>query len=112
MIVFLIVIMGFFSWYSRRFFEVFVFEPRKDHFFTRKGVIVPSYTLIPYKNIQDIHLEQTVFDRIFGLWSVQIFSATYDPRGSDMIFGLNKENAENLKTEIFSKVKEVKEVVD
>ena len=107
-----LVLAVFFIWYSREFFRTFIYEPRKEFFFSRKGVITPSYTLILYKNIQDVHLEQTIFDRIFGLWAVKIYSATHSLRGSDHIFGLSYDTANRLKTEIFSRVKEVKHVVD
>ncbi|OYT54380.1 MAG: hypothetical protein B6U72_02785 [Candidatus Altiarchaeales archaeon ex4484_2] len=100
------------SWYTREFFKTFIYEPRKDYFFSRKGVVTPSYTLIPYKNIQDIHMEQSIYDRIFGLWSMKIYSATFSTRGSDIIFGLSKKTAERLKTELLERMRGVKQVVD
>ncbi len=99
-------------WYTSEFFRTFIYEPRGDYFFSRKGVVTPSYTLIPYKNIQDIHVEQSIYDRIFGLWSMKIYSATFSTRGSDIIFGLSKKTAERLKTEILERMREVKQVVD
>jgi len=99
-------------WYTHEFFRTFIYEPRGDYFFSRKGVITPSYTLIPYKNMQDIHVEQSLYDRIFGLWAVKIYSATFSRRGSDIIFGLNRENAERLKTEILERMRGVVQVVD
>ncbi|MEM2918486.1 MAG: PH domain-containing protein [Candidatus Altiarchaeota archaeon] len=108
----LILLSVFFIWYSTEFFKTFIYEPRETFFFSRKGVITPSYTLILYENIQDVHLEQTIFDRIFGLWEVKIYTATHSHRGSEHIFGLSYESANKLKTEIFSKIKDVKKNVN
>jgi|GEM_PF-3721772 len=99
-------------WYTSEFFRTFIYELRGDYFFSRKGVITPSYTLIPYNNIQDIHVEQSIYDRIFGLWAVKIYSATFSRRGSDIIFGLSKKTAERLKTETLERMRGVKQVVD
>lgn len=108
----LLIFSVFFIWYSREFFRTFIYEPREIFFFSRKGVITPSYTLILYENIQDVHLEQTIFDRIFGLWKVKIYTATHSHRGADNIFGLSYESANKLKMAIFAKMKEVKQIVD
>lgn len=108
----LLILSIFFIWYSKEFFKTFIYEPRRTFFFSRKGVITPSYTLILYENIQDVHLEQSIFDRIFGLWKVKIYTATHSPRGADNIFGLSYESANKLKMEILAKMKEVKQIVD
>lgn len=98
--------------YSREFFKSFLFELRSDFFFSRKGVITPSYTIIPYENIQDVHLEQSIIEKILGLWRVKIYTATFSDRGSDMIQGLSVSNVEAFKNALFTKIKEVKKVVD
>ncbi|MFH0818302.1 MAG: PH domain-containing protein, partial [Candidatus Micrarchaeota archaeon] len=88
------------------------FELRGDCFFSRKGVFKASYTMIRYERVQDIHVNQSFFEMLFGLWNVSIFTATATDRGSENIPGLSKENAESLKTALFAKIKKVKKVVD
>jgi len=98
------------GWYTREYFIRFIYELRNSYFFSRKGVITPSYTIIPYKNIQDIHLDQSIYEKIFGLWAVEIYTATTSRRGSDRIFGLNRKNAEYLRLKILKKMREVKKI--
>ncbi len=111
-IVLLVLVIIGLLWYSGEFFRSFIYELRSDYLFSRKGVITPSYTIIPYKNVQDVHVEQSIYDRIFGLWAVKIYSATASRRGSDIIFGLSRNNAERLKSQILGRAGEVKQVVD
>lgn len=99
-------------WYSAEFFRTFRFSLRSDHLFSRKGVFKASYTAIPYERIQDIHVTQSLFESLFGMWTVSIYTATATGRGSEMIRGLAKENAEALKSSLFAEIKKVRKVVD
>lgn len=98
--------------YSWLYISNFVFTMENPCFLVRKGAIIYSHTLIPYENIQDIHLVQSLTDRIFGVWSVLIFTATATEKGSEQVIGLSKESAEKLKEAIFLRIKEVKHVTD
>ncbi|MBN2014001.1 MAG: PH domain-containing protein [Candidatus Altiarchaeota archaeon] len=98
--------------YAREFFKTFLFELRGDYFFSKKGVITPSYTIIPYENIQDVHINQGILEKMLGLSTVRVYTATFSGRGSDMIPGLSWKNAEAFKDSLFKKMKEVKQVVD
>ena len=111
-LVLLVAIVVFEWWYFGEFLKKFAFELRPDHFFSRKGVFKASYTMIRYERIQDIHINQSIFEMLFGLWNVSVFTATATGRGSENIPGLSKENAEKLKTALFRKIKKVKKVVD
>jgi len=99
-------------WYFGEFLKKFAFELRGDHFFSRKGVFKASYTMLRYERIQDIHINQSIFEMLLGLWNVSIFTATATGRGSENIPGLSKESAETLKTALFQKIKKVRKVVD
>ncbi len=81
-------------------------------FFSRKGVVTPSYTMIPYENIQDVHVSQGYVEKLLGLSTVRIYTATFSGRGSDAIPGLSRENAEAFKDALFARIKGVKKVVD
>lgn len=98
--------------YSFLYVSGFVFTLEEKCVLVRKGVITYSFTLIPYENIQDVHLVQSITGRIFGVWSVIIFTATATSAGSEQVIGLRKENAERFKESIFQKIKEAKHVTD
>jgi membrane protein YdbS with pleckstrin-like domain len=108
----LLALVAFEWWYYGEFLNKFAFELKGGHFFSRKGVFKASYTMIRYERIQDIHIGQSIFEMLFGLWNVSIFTATATGRGSENIPGLSKEGAEQLKTALFQKIKKVKKVVD
>jgi membrane protein YdbS with pleckstrin-like domain len=98
--------------YSWFYISSFIFSLDEQYIFVRKGVIAHNYTIIPYENVQDIHVVQSITDRIFGVWSVIIFTATATAAGSDNILGLKKEDAEVFKEAVFAKIKEAKHVTD
>ncbi len=89
-----------------------IFTMEGQCFLVRKGYILHSHTLIPYENIQDIHLVQSFTGRIFGVWSVIIFTATATEKGSEQVPGLLKEDAERLKEALVAKMKEARHVTD
>jgi membrane protein YdbS with pleckstrin-like domain len=60
---------------------------RDGYLFVRKGVVTPGYTMIPYENIQDVHLDQPILEKALGLCNVRIYTATFSAKGSEMIPG-------------------------
>jgi putative membrane protein len=107
----LLSILGVFL-YSKWYFRLFLFELRGSYLFSRKGVLTPDYTMIPYENIQDVHIDQPVVEKALGICNVRIFTATFSSRGSEMINGLSVADAEAFKNAVFQKIKEVRKVVD
>jgi membrane protein YdbS with pleckstrin-like domain len=100
------------AWYGNEYLKRFRFRLERAHLFVRRGVIIYAYTLIPYENIQDVHVVQGYLERLFGVWSVIVFTATASARGSETVPGLSREGAENLRKAIFQKIKEAKHVAD
>jgi len=100
------------AWYGIEYLKRLRFRLDKTYFFVRKGVILYSYTLVPYENVQDVHVVQGYVDRIFGVWKVVLFTATASIQGSECVFGLSRESAEKLRTAIFKKMKEARHVTD
>jgi len=98
--------------YSRWYFKLFLFELRESCLFSRKGVITPDYTMIPYENIQDVHIDQPVIEKALGICNVRIFTATFSARGSETINGLSVADAEAFKNAVFQKIAGVRKVVD
>lgn len=101
---------GFF--YSWLYVSRFVYTLEEKCLLVRKGAIIYGYTLIPYENVQDVHVVQSFTGRVLGVWSVIIFTATATSAGSEHIFGLGKETAERFKEKLFYRIKEAKHVTD
>ena len=99
-------------WYPSQYIKKFKFRFDKEYFFVRKGVVTYGYTLVPYENIQDVHVVQHILGSILGVWTVSIFTATVSNRGVETIPGLSKESAEKLKNGLFEKMRGAKHVSD
>ncbi|MEM3400198.1 MAG: PH domain-containing protein [Candidatus Micrarchaeia archaeon] len=97
--------------YAYLFTDAFVFNVDEHYLFVKKGVVKTTITLMPYEKIQDVNVYQDFWSKLFGLWSVMVSTAA-STGGSEIIFGLSKDNAEALQKSILSKVKEAKNVVE
>lgn len=76
-----------------------------DNFITiRKNVFTPTEIHVQYQKIQDVYVDQDIFDRIFGIYDVHISSATISSGITAHIDGLRFEHAEALKNEILEKI--------
>ncbi len=70
----------------------------------KKGPITPREINIPYERVQDVYIDQDIFDRIFGLYDVHFSSATFSSNYLAHIDGLEREPAEKLKQVLIQKV--------
>jgi membrane protein YdbS with pleckstrin-like domain len=86
--------------YQRWYFAVYYYELTPDHIIIRKGPITPSEITIPYERIQDVYMDQDIFDRIFGIYDVHLSSATLSSGKQAHIDGLEKVAADGLKNEL------------
>ena len=90
------------SWY----FATYFYDLTDDHVVIRKGPITPREITVPYERIQDVYVDQDIWDRIFGLYDVHISSATASSGFAAHIDGVEKSGADGLRALILSKVKE------
>ena len=81
------------SWY----FAVYYYELEENYIVIRKGPITPSEITIPYERIQDVYVDQDLFDRFLGLYDVHLSSATISSGRSAHIDGVEKAAADGLK---------------
>jgi putative membrane protein len=75
-----------------------------DNLIIRKGVFSRNEITLPVSRIQDVYVDQDILDRIFGLYDVHVSSATTISANLSHIDGVNKENAQALKSLIISKL--------
>lgn len=83
--------------YQRWYFAVYFYDLTSDFIVIRKGPITPHEITIPYERIQDIYMDQDIFDRVFGLYDVHLSSATITSGSAAHIDGLQKAAAEGLR---------------
>lgn len=92
--------------YQLWYYKTYFYDLTDDFVIIKKGPIAPLEITIPYERIQDIYIEQDIFDRFFGLYDVHISSATMTSGGLAHIDGVNKDSAHALRALILKKVKE------
>lgn len=88
--------------YQIWYFSVYYYELADNFITIKKGPITPKEINVPYERIQDIYMDQDLFDRILGLYDVHISSATAMSGAEAHIDGLEKNAAEGLRDLLLS----------
>jgi membrane protein YdbS with pleckstrin-like domain len=84
---------GYQNWY----FSTYFYDLNNDYVVIKKGAITPCEITVPYERIQDVYVDQDIWDRIMGLYDVHISSATASSGLSAHIDGVEKNAADGLR---------------
>ncbi len=83
--------------YQRWYFNVYFYDLTPDYIVIKKGPITPKEITIPYERIQDVYVDQDIFDRVLGLYDVHLSSATTSSGMEAHIDGVEKQAADGLR---------------
>lgn len=83
--------------YQKWYFDTYYYDLQQDYIVIRKDPITPREITIPYERIQDVYVDQDLFDRLFGLFDVHLSSATISSGMEAHIDGLEKPTADGLR---------------
>jgi membrane protein YdbS with pleckstrin-like domain len=92
-------------WYQTEYYKRYFYDIAPDFLIIKKGVIMPHETMLPYEKLQDVYMDQDLFDRIFDLWDVHVSTATDMSGHQAHIDGVNRENAEKIRELILQKIR-------
>jgi membrane protein YdbS with pleckstrin-like domain len=92
-------------WYQTEYYKRYYYDIQADFLFIKKGVIMPHQTMLPWEKLQDVYMDQDLFDRIFNLWDVHVSTATFMSGHEAHIDGVNHDNAEKLRELILQKIR-------
>jgi membrane protein YdbS with pleckstrin-like domain len=92
--------------YQRWYFNVYFYDLTSDYIVIKKGPITPSEITIPYERIQDVYVNQDLFDRILGLYDVHFSSATISSGMEAHIDGVERPAADGLRALVLKTVTE------
>ena len=95
-LIFLLIVLTF-SWYIKTYIKRYYYSTNTDFITIKKGVFAPREINVQYQKIQDVYVDQDLFDRILGLYDVHIASATVGSAMEAHIDGVDANNAEGLK---------------
>ena len=90
--------------YQRWYFAVYYYELSENYIVIKKGPITPHEITIPYERVQDVYVDQDLFDRILGLYDVHLSSATASSGMEAHIDGVEKAAADGLKDYLLATV--------
>jgi len=103
-ILFLIYIIAIYI-YQKAYFALYYYNITEDYLVIKKGVFAPHEITIPWERIQDVYVDQDIWDRIFGLFDVHLSTATITSELSAHIDGVEQLAADGLKVILLEKVK-------
>jgi membrane protein YdbS with pleckstrin-like domain len=92
--------------YQKWYFAVYFYELTPDFIVIKKGPITPKEITIPYERVQDVYVDQDIFDRMFGLYDVHLSSATISSGMEAHIDGLESQAAGGLRDLLLKTVSE------
>lgn len=92
-------------WYQTLYFERYYYDIKSDFLVIKKGVFAPRETTLPYEKLQDVYIDQDIFDRVFSLWDLHVSTATFLSGWEAHIDGVNIANGEAMKKMILDKIK-------
>ncbi|MBW7960241.1 PH domain-containing protein [Patescibacteria group bacterium] len=91
--------------YQKIYIKYYFYHIGDNYLSIKKGIFAPHEIIVPWEKIQDIYVDQDVFDRILGLYDVHISTATIISRATAHIDGVNQKNAYELRTILLEKVR-------
>lgn len=96
-LVLLFLIVGLNYFYQVLYFNSYYYDLNDSFIVIRKGVIMPKEISIPYERVQDVYVDQDLWDRIFHIYDVHLSTATWTSGMEAHIDGVEKEAADGLR---------------
>jgi membrane protein YdbS with pleckstrin-like domain len=90
--------------YQRTYIKRYYYTVTDKLLIIRKGVFAQQEITVPFERIQDVYVDQDLFDVFFGLYDVHISTATATSGTRAHIDGVEKAAAEEIRKLILSKI--------
>ena len=94
----------FYAWYFSAYIKRYYYDCNDRFVIIQKGVFSPTEIHVQYEKIQDVYVDQDVFDRLLGLYDVHIANATVTSGIEAHIDGVDQPTAEALKNLLLAKI--------
>ncbi|MSU55527.1 MAG: hypothetical protein EXS46_03270 [Candidatus Taylorbacteria bacterium] len=90
--------------YVKAYIRRYYYSGEQNFVTIKKGVFAPAEIHVQYQKIQDVYVDQDIWDRIWGLYDVHIASATRTSGIKAHIDGVDQATAEGLKNFFLSAI--------
>ena len=97
-------LIGITYWYQCAYFNTYFYDLTEHFIIIRKGVIIPKEINIPYERVQDVYVDQDLFDRILGIYDVHLSTATIASGMAAHIDGVEKAPADGLRAHLLQTI--------
>jgi len=88
------------------YWKVYYYNASSDILVIRKGVFHRKEIAIPFSKIENIYLDQDVFDRAFGLWDLHFETPTLRSSMEAHIDGLSEKDGMTLRDMLLKQIKQ------
>ena len=78
----------------------------QDVLVIRKGVFTIKEITVPFNLVQNVFVDQDIFDRAFSLWDVHLSTVTFRSEMQCHIDGLSEQNAKTLNEMLLKRIKQ------
>ena len=98
--------------YQILYYKFYFYDLQDNQMIIRKGVIGRTEITTQYNRIQNVFVDQDIFDRVFGLYDVQLITAGIEVQTTqplNHIDGVNRENAYILRDILLKKTQSTTE---
>ncbi|MBN1941573.1 MAG: PH domain-containing protein [Candidatus Diapherotrites archaeon] len=92
--------------YEIFYLKAYYYNLTEDCLLIRKGLFNIKEIIIPFSRIQNVFVDQDIFDRIFGLWDVHVSTVTPHSMMQGHIDGLSLQNARIISDMLLGKIKQ------
>lgn len=100
-----LIVVGLHYVYYLSYIRRYYYDCGEDFITIQKGVFGPREIHVQYQKIQDVYVDQDIWDRMLGIYDVHIASATSASGMAAHIDGVDGPVAEALKNLILGKIK-------
>ena len=99
------IFVGISAWYISAYIKSYYYSDDDGFITIRKGVFTPTEIHVQYNRIQDVYVDQDLFDRIFGICDVHIATATILSGMEAHIDGVDFTVSEGLKNFLLGSIR-------
>jgi len=91
-------------WYQTAYYSSCYYDIRQRFLVIKKGVFMPRETVLPFEKLQDVYIDQDIYDRMFGIWDLHVSTATLMSGAEAHIDGVSLQNGEAMKEILLEKI--------
>jgi uncharacterized membrane protein YdbT with pleckstrin-like domain len=95
-------------WYQKKYIETYFYNLTDTLLVIRKGIFASQEITVPIERIQDVYVDQDIFDRLLGIYDVHISTATAVSTARAHIDGVGRKTAEELRELILHRLHETR----